>query len=405
MKDVNILTNNGVNLQQSLELFGDMEMYDETLNDFLSMIDNKLASLENRKQLGDMANYAIEVHALKSDARYLGFTALADMSYESELKSKAGDIMFVQENHPKIIAEAKRMTAVAKQYLGMDPNQVVQNPNIVSSPAQSGAPVMQMPAPGVQMVVDANGQYVQQVMQQPMMQNPQMVQQPMMQPQMPAQPVTMPDGQVVMQPQPVVAPNGQVVVPQMVQQPAAAPTSNDIMDQAIMNQGPNGETVQFFPADKEQGNGTVQFFPTNDGEGKPQTPVYGNGQKEGIILIVDDSLLIVNFVKRIFEKRYDVMVATDGAAAIEIVDKDEIRKDIKACLLDLNMPNVNGFDVLEHFKQKGYFVRLPVAIESAAEDAESIERASSYPVVDILSKPFNERDIQRVIEKCLATYF
>ncbi len=89
MKDVNILTNNGVNVAQSLELFGDMEMYDETLKDFLDMVDGKLSSLENRKASSDMVNYAIEVHALKSDARYLGFTTLADLSYESELKSKA----------------------------------------------------------------------------------------------------------------------------------------------------------------------------------------------------------------------------------------------------------------------------------------------------------------------------
>ena len=82
MKDVTILTNNGVNVQQSLELFGDMEMYDETLTDFLDMSQEKLENLEKHRVANDMPNYAIEVHALKSDARYLGFNSLAELALE-----------------------------------------------------------------------------------------------------------------------------------------------------------------------------------------------------------------------------------------------------------------------------------------------------------------------------------
>ena len=69
------------------------------------------------------------------------------------------------------------------------------------------------------------------------------------------------------------------------------------------------------------------------------------------------------------------------------------------------MPNVDGYAVLEHFKQEGYFVRMPVAVISGVEDMESIDKVNNYPIVDILAKPFNERDVQRVVEKCLATYF
>ena len=120
MKDTTILTNNGINVQASLELFGDMEMYDETLGDFLDMTDEKISSLENFKNANDMPNYAIAVHALKSDGRYLGFTTLADLCYESEMKSKAGDSVFVQENHPKILQEAKRVINLAQQYMGRE---------------------------------------------------------------------------------------------------------------------------------------------------------------------------------------------------------------------------------------------------------------------------------------------
>ena len=136
-------------------------------------------------------------------------------------------------------------------------------------------------------------------------------------------------------------------------------------------------------------------------------PVINNidASKDGIILVVDDSNLVANFVRKIFDTKYNVLIANDGASAIKIVDNDQIRSQIKACLLDLNMPNVNGFDVLEHLKQNNYFVKLPVAIISGVEETAAIEKANSYPIVDILQKPFNERDVQRVVEKCLLTYF
>ena len=69
------------------------------------------------------------------------------------------------------------------------------------------------------------------------------------------------------------------------------------------------------------------------------------------------------------------------------------------------MPNVSGFDVMDYFKEKGIFVRTPVAVISGAEDAPTLDKARSYPIIDVLAKPFNERDVQRVVEKCLACYF
>ena len=93
MNDVNLLTNNGVNVSKSLELFGDMEMYDATLRDFLQLVDAKLANLKRYRETADLQNYANEVHSLKSDASYLGFTTLADLSYQFELKAKANDLL------------------------------------------------------------------------------------------------------------------------------------------------------------------------------------------------------------------------------------------------------------------------------------------------------------------------
>ena len=78
--DVNILIQGGVDINSALELLGDMDTYNETLQDFLSEIDNKLAKIKEYKEAQDMENYAILVHSLKSDSKYLGFVKLADLA-------------------------------------------------------------------------------------------------------------------------------------------------------------------------------------------------------------------------------------------------------------------------------------------------------------------------------------
>ncbi len=302
MKDVNILINNGVNVKQSLELFGDMQMYDETLNDFLEMVNEKLSNLEKYKAINDMQNYAIEVHSLKSDARYLGFVKLGDLAYDAELKSKAGDVNGVDATHPKIIEEANKMINLSKIYLGLIP------------------PLDTNKVPDIQNIESDS------------------------------------------------------------EHESNTDNENEIMAQAIVHQ------INQNPNSNNQENTSL-------------------GQKLGTILVVEDSNIVANFVKKIFDSKYNVVIASDGARAIELVDDLEFRSKIKACLLDLNMPNVDGYAVLEHFKQNKYFVKVPVAVVSGVEDRNSLDKVGTYPIVDILSKPFNERDVQTVVEKCLATYF
>jgi len=98
MKDTKVLTDNGVDLQKSLELFGDMATYDQMLEDFLREVGGKLENARKYKEDGDMPNYAIVVHSLKSDCKYFGMFALADKFYEHELAGKKNDYFFVTNN-------------------------------------------------------------------------------------------------------------------------------------------------------------------------------------------------------------------------------------------------------------------------------------------------------------------
>ncbi len=118
MKDVEFLKSNGVNVDQGLELLGDMEMYDDTLNDFLDENENRLDELNSYKTTGDMNNYAILAHSMKSDSKYLGFTKLAEIALDHELKGKENDINYVTEHFNELETEARRIIDIVKKYLG-----------------------------------------------------------------------------------------------------------------------------------------------------------------------------------------------------------------------------------------------------------------------------------------------
>lgn len=110
------LKSNGVDLEKAIELLGDIEMYDMTISDFLSEVEEKWQNIITYKNNNDMENYAIEVHSLKSDAKYLGFMSLADISYQHELKSKENDSSFVNENFTKLEEEYNKALNIAKTY-------------------------------------------------------------------------------------------------------------------------------------------------------------------------------------------------------------------------------------------------------------------------------------------------
>ena len=120
MKDVSILTNNGVDLDKALELLGDLEFYDETLEAFLEENKTRIPNIEKYKKDLNMADYAILVHALKSDSKYLGFMKLADIAYEHELASKANNVDEVNAKYDELIKQVNNYTKIAKEYLGKE---------------------------------------------------------------------------------------------------------------------------------------------------------------------------------------------------------------------------------------------------------------------------------------------
>ena len=113
------LVSNGCDIDKALELLGDMEMYNETVSDFLEEVEEKWQRIQDYQLAGDMPNYAIEVHSLKSDARYLGFYVLGDIAYNHEMASKENNVQYVNEHYPELVAEYEKTLDIIKRYKAM----------------------------------------------------------------------------------------------------------------------------------------------------------------------------------------------------------------------------------------------------------------------------------------------
>ena len=111
------LKENGIDIEQSLGLLGDLETYDDILQEFLDHIEERRTKLHDCLNNSDMENYEIEVHALKSDSKYLGFTSLANMALEHQNKSHDGDVEYVSSHYDELSDEVTKFIDIMKKYV------------------------------------------------------------------------------------------------------------------------------------------------------------------------------------------------------------------------------------------------------------------------------------------------
>ena len=119
------------------------------------------------------------------------------------------------------------------------------------------------------------------------------------------------------------------------------------------------------------------------------------------ILIVDDSEMNREILKAILGEGYKYTEAEDGAQALRMLRQD---MNIDLMLLDINMPKVDGFTVLEYMNQFRWIDEIPVVMISAADDHESIERCYGLGVSDYIRHPFDAFIVQRRVKNTLTLY-
>ena len=108
----------GLDIDKALETLVDMDIYAETAQDVLDESDNKVADLKKFLEAGDMTNYCVVAHALKSDAKYMGMFDLADIAYKHEIASKEGRIDDVKASFDEFMKKTAKMMGVLRKFLG-----------------------------------------------------------------------------------------------------------------------------------------------------------------------------------------------------------------------------------------------------------------------------------------------
>lgn len=119
------------------------------------------------------------------------------------------------------------------------------------------------------------------------------------------------------------------------------------------------------------------------------------------ILIVDDSRIMRNIVKNtLLSLKYPADVfteAADGEEAFSILEKSEIT----LLLLDWNMPNLNGLELVKRLRSLEKFQNLPIIMVTSEAAKYNIIEAVKAGVTDYLVKPVNEKSLQEKIRSAL----
>lgn len=120
------------------------------------------------------------------------------------------------------------------------------------------------------------------------------------------------------------------------------------------------------------------------------------------ILIVDDSELNRELLAGMLEDEYEIYQVENGKKAIDILEEN--REQFKLVLLDINMPVMDGYEVLSIMKRRKWLDKLPVIIISAEISGESVKKAYELGASDYFVRPFNVAIVLRRVRNMITLY-
>lgn len=142
--------------------------------------------------------------------------------------------------------------------------------------------------------------------------------------------------------------------------------------------------------DSESRNSAVAGQTAQEREDKPD------------ILIVEDNDMNRLLLSRILESAYTVHTAENGRQALEEIERLGARLSI--VLLDIIMPVMNGFDVLEAMNAGNITDDIPVIMISSNDDAETVRKAFSLGVSDFIGKPYNAGVVKQRVNNTIKLF-
>ena len=119
------------------------------------------------------------------------------------------------------------------------------------------------------------------------------------------------------------------------------------------------------------------------------------------LLVVDDNEMNRDLLGRRLQRQgYRVTMAVDGRQALEIIAQEPF----DLVLLDIMLPVMNGYQVLEHLKADQVLRHIPVIITTALDESDGKAKCMELGAEDYLTKPFNPVILKSRIADCLERH-
>ena len=125
---------------------------------------------------------------------------------------------------------------------------------------------------------------------------------------------------------------------------------------------------------------------------------------EKTVMIVDDYATNRLMLAGILEDRYEILEAEDGESAIKLLDELDSEKLPSVILLDIMMPGIDGFGVMEHIKLHERLRRIPVLFITAVEDEETEVKGLKAGALDYIHRPFSHSVVLLRVENAITLY-
>ena len=120
------------------------------------------------------------------------------------------------------------------------------------------------------------------------------------------------------------------------------------------------------------------------------------------ILIVDDSEMNRRILSEMLKGEFEILEAENGEACLDMLDRYETK--ISLILLDIVMPGMDGFGVLEYMNRNNLIRDIPVIMISGEDSGETMKRAYEWGVSDYIKRPFDMEVVHRRVLNTIKLY-
>lgn len=118
------------------------------------------------------------------------------------------------------------------------------------------------------------------------------------------------------------------------------------------------------------------------------------------VLVIEDDYFIRTLLNFLLKEDYEVVTVENGMKGLIWMDKGNLPDLI---LSDIDMPQLNGFDLIQHLKQSGYYKDIPVVMLTGYEDDNIVTKCIEAGAKGCLTKPFNPPELLSTLENVMST--